>query len=71
MTNRAMNQNRAIEIIKNLPSATFSKQEKKEALAILQSRSIIEKYITKNEMYNAIIYLLDMVDYDKADWNGV
>lgn len=65
-----MTKKRMTEIIKNLPSKEITKQDKKEALEIF-SKSDCVKDITKNELQNAIIYLLDMVDFDKKDWNGL
>lgn len=59
----------ATEIMKNLPSGKFDKKDKKEALYFFANEDI--NSITKNELRNAIIYLLDMADFDKKDWNGV
>lgn len=52
---------RMVEIIKNLPSKGFTKEDKKEALLEFAKSDNINA-ITKNELQNAIIYLLDMVD---------
>lgn len=65
-----MTKTRMIEIIKNLPSDDFTKQDKKNAL-ILFAKSGDVKAINKTDLQNAIIYLLDMVDFEKKDWNGI
>lgn len=59
-----MKNSKAISIIKNFPSNDISKEDKKEALSILVSTNIVDK-LTKNELYNAIIYLSDMVDFNR------
>ena len=65
-----MTKTRMIDIIKNLPSDGFTKQDKKNAL-ILFAKSGDVKAINKTDLQNAIIYLLDMVDFEKKDWNGI
>lgn len=64
-----MKNSRAINIIKNFPSNDISKEDKKEALSILVSTNIVDK-LTKNELYNAIIYLSDMVDFNIEENNA-
>lgn len=59
-----MTHKRMIYIIKNLPSKEFSKQEKREALDMFSKTDNVKKYITKNELQNALIYLLDMAHYN-------
>lgn len=63
-----MKNSKAISIIKNFPSNDISKEDKKEALSILVSTNIVHK-LTKNELYNAIIYLSDMVDFNIKEKN--
>lgn len=65
-----MTQKRMVEIIKNLPSKNITKEDKKEALLEFAKSDNINA-ITKCELQNAIIYLLDMVEFEKKDWNGV
>lgn len=65
-----MTQKRMIDIIKNLPSKNYTKESKKEALLEFAKSDNINA-ITRCELQNVIIYLLDMVDFEKKDWNGV
>ena len=65
-----MTQKRMVDIIKNLPSKNYTKEDKKEALLEFAKSDNINS-ITRCELQNAIIYLLDMVDFEKKDWNNV
>lgn len=64
-----MKNSKAISIIKNFPSNDIPTEDKKEALSILVSTNIVDK-LTKNELYNAIIYLSDMVDFNIKEKNA-
>lgn len=68
--NRYMTNTRMINIIKNLPSKDFTKEDKKMALLEFAKSNNVNA-VTKCELQNAIIYLLDMVDFNKQDWNGI
>lgn len=50
-----------------LPSPNISKVEKKDALEFYIKNPHLVK-LNKNDLSNVIIYLSDMIDWDKPDW---
>lgn len=55
-----------IAVIKNLPYNSISIKEKQEALKWLVTTCDVS-LITKNELLNAIIWLVDKVDFNHCD----